>query len=276
MSVVESKTTLIALQSLKSAGVDAARASERLATGLRINQASDDPAGLGKASALKAEISSFGQVKKNINAALGDLDRVNDGLSSISDYLVEMRTLALASAGESDSAVRANYNTQFTELITGIGEIVAATKFADTAVLATGGSTQKVQVGISGAAADSKSLAFTAADATTLGVGALDISTVTAAATAISTIETAIDSVGSKLAKVGGFQSSLEGYSDLADSSVLSKTSQYGDIMNADLALEASNLASAKIRQDAATAVLAQANSMNRNIADYLLNGALG
>jgi flagellin len=92
----------------------------------------------------------------------------------------------------------------------------------------------------------------------------------------MAAVESAIDIVAGNLAKVGGLQKSLETSSDLADSNILSRSAQYGDIMNADLALEASNLAAAKIRQDASTAVLAQANSMNRNIADYLLNGALG
>jgi flagellin-like hook-associated protein FlgL len=78
------------------------------------------------------------------------------------------------------------------------------------------------------------------------------------------------------MAEVGGYQSALEGSLDLADSNIIAKSSQYGNIMNADLALEATNLAAARIRQDSATAVLAQANSMNRTIADYLLNGAIG
>jgi flagellin-like hook-associated protein FlgL len=77
------------------------------------------------------------------------------------------------------------------------------------------------------------------------------------------------------LATVGGYQKSLESSSEIADANILSKTSQYRDIMDADLAAEATNLAAARIRQDASTAVLAQANSMNRTITDYLLNGAL-
>ena len=104
----------------------------------------------------------------------------------------------------------------------------------------------------------------------------MTVGAVAAASTAIGTIDTAIDTLGGHLAKYGGYQRSLESLLDMADASILSKSSQYGDIMNADLAVEATNLAAAKIRQDSATAVLAQANSMNRNIADYLLNGALG
>ena len=273
-AVVESKTTLVALQGLRSAGNDAAKATERLATGLKVNRAGDDPAGLAKATALKAEIASYGQVKKNIGSALSQLGDVTSGVSTILDYLTEMRTLAVASAGEADSAVRTNYQSQFAELIVGIGEVVAATKFGGTSVLS-GGNATSVQIGIN-STASSKTLTFSDASASTLGVSALTVGAVADASTAIGTIDTAIDTLGGHLAKYGGYQRSLESLLDMADASILSKSSQYGDIMNADLAVEATNLAAAKIRQDSATAVLAQANSMNRNIADYLLNGALG
>lgn len=279
-AVVESKTTLVALQGLRSAGNDAARATERLATGLKVNRAGDDPAGLAKATALKSEIASYSQVKKNIGNALGQLREVTTGVSTILDYLTEMRTLAVASAGESDEKVRASYAGQFNELIAGIDEITAAVKFNGAAVIGAGSGATAVQVGIFGTAAapDTKALTFSPARSTDLALtsGVVSVSATATANTAIGLIDTAIDTLGTHLAKYGAYERSLESYMDMADASILSKSSQYGDIMNADLAVEATNLAAAKIRQDSATAVLAQANSMNRNIADYLLNGALG
>jgi flagellin len=271
-TVVDSRTTLVALQGLKSANADASRASERLATGLRINRAGDDPAGLAKAATLKAELGSYQQVKRNINSALADIEKVTDGLTSITDYLVEMRTIALASASEADAATKSIYKATFDELVQGITDIVSNIKVGDTEAALSAGGTATVHVGVAGA--DTKSLAFSAISTATLGVSTLDVSA--GAAAALTAVNLAINSVSTTLAKVGGYQKSLEVSSDLADSNILSRTAQYGDIMNADLALEASNLAAAKIRQDASTAVLAQANSMNRNIADYLLNGALG
>ncbi len=95
-AVVNNTTTLIALGGLSAANLDAARSSERLATGSRINRPSDDPAGAGKASVLKAEITSFMQVKRNLNSALSDVQSVGDGYGAITDYLTEMRSLALS------------------------------------------------------------------------------------------------------------------------------------------------------------------------------------
>ena len=272
MSVVDSKVALVALQGLRQANTDVNRSAERLATGLRINQAGDDPAGYGKASALKAEIGSFNQVKRNISSSLSELSKVGDGLSTISDYLVEMRSIALAAASETDTGMLATYQESFDEYVASINEIAANTKYGDSKVLDGTVTSKTVQTGIN--SGDIKTLTFASSSAGGVGVGAITLSS--GAAAAIGTIETALDTVASRMAQVGGYQNALEGSLDLADSNIIAKSSQYGNIMNADLALEATNLAAARIRQDSATAVLAQANSMNRTIADYLLNGAIG
>jgi flagellin len=276
--VVDSKTTLVALQGLRSANADINKASERLATGLRINKAGDDPAGFGKASALRAEIGSYVQVKKNINQALGDLDKVGGALTTISDFLVEMRSIALAASTETSSGLKTAYKNSFDELANAINDVTTRTKFSDTAVLSVGGS-KTVQVDINNG--DTKSLAFTAVDKAALGssslkIGSIDLAAASFPTGAMSAVDAAINSVATELAKVGGYQQSLEYSIDLADANILSRTTQYRDIMDADLAVEATNLAAARIRQDASTAVLAQANSMNRTITDYLLSGAMG
>ena len=273
-TVVESKTTLVALQGLRSANADINKSAERLATGLRINNAGDDPAGFGKAAVLKAEIGSFAQIKNNINQSINDLSKVGDALLSMSDYLVEMRSVALASASlssSSETGTLAAYQETIDELVQGIKDIAKNTTFAGDAVIAGTGSPKTIQVGID--SGDTKSLSFTQLSAAGLGISSITLAA--GSASHVATIDSAIDKVTKELAQVGGYQRSLESANELADSNILAKTGQYRDIMDADLAAEATNLAAARIRQDSATAVLAQANSMNRTITDYLLNGAL-
>jgi flagellin len=272
MSVVDSKVALVALQGLRQANTDMNRSAERLATGLRINQAGDDPAGYGKASKLKGEVGSYYQVKRNISDGLSSLGKVNDSLSTISDYLVEMRSIALAASAETDTAVISNYQDLLDEYVNSINDIAAATKWGDDSVLDGTSTSESVQTGID--SGDQKTLTFSSVSAGGLGVSAIALSS--GGTNGIGDIDDAIDEVAGNLAQIGGYQRSLEGSLDLADSNLIAKSSQYGNIMNADLALEATNLAAARIRQDSATAVLAQANSMNRTIADYLLNGAIG
>lgn len=74
----------------------------------------------------------------------------------------------------------------------------------------------------------------------------------------------------------GGYQNSLQFTADFVDNTILNKTVQYRELTDSNMALEVTNLAAARIRQDASSAVMAQANTMNRAMADYLLKGALG
>lgn len=278
MSEVSSSTsTLVALRSLTSANQDIARSSERLATGQRINRASDDPAGIGKANILKAELGSYSQVKRNIGDAIGQMERVSGGLDSISSYLVEMRNIAMAasalSSSTTDTELLAAYQESFDQLGDSIDEVTDNLKISDSLVL-DGSFSEDIQTGIN--AGDTKTLTFGDVTSATLGVDRGTITLSAGQTSMFATIDSALSTVAVELAKAGGYQNTLEAAYELADSTILSKTSEYKNIMDADLALEATNLAAAKIRQDASTAVLAQANSMNRNIADYLLNGALG
>jgi flagellin len=217
-------------------------------------------------------LGSLYQVKRNIADGLSSLEKVGDSLSTIADYLVEMRSIALAASAESDTEVIANYQDQFDEYVDSINEIAIDTKWADDSVLDGTSTSESVQTGIN--SGDQKTLTFSSVSAGGLSVSAITLSS--GGANGITTIDSAIDTVAGKLSQLGGYQRSLEGSLDLADSNIISKSAQYGNIMNADLALEATNLAAARIRQDSAAAVLAQANSMNRTIADYLLNAAIG
>jgi flagellin len=282
MSAVETKTALIALQGMRSASADMAKATERLATGKRINQAADDPAGNAQAVRLKADISSFDIVKRGLAKTDSELGQLNDSLNAISGFLVEMRSLALLAASETDTDAKGVYKESFDQFVNNIRDALASAKiggksvFDQTTANETTASVVSVQSGIT--ATDTKSLSFTGL-ATTGGALAtvasvnLASGTFTAAATAI---DAAIVTVSKELSKVGGYQNSIQFASDYVDSTILNKSVQLSQVVDADFAQEATNLAAARIRQDASTAVLAQANSMTRTVADFLLKGAMG
>ena len=282
MSAVETKTALIALQGMRSASADMAKATERLATGKRINQAADDPAGNAQATKLKVDISSFDIVKRNLNQTSSELSQLSDSLNQISDFLVEMRSLAMLSASETDAGQKGVYKETFDQFVNNIRDVLSAAKIGGKAVFdqtttnETTASVVSVQSGIT--STDTKELSFKGL-ATTGGLLAtaaainLSTDTFTAAATAI---DAAVVSVSKEVARVGGFQNSIQFASDFVDSSILNKSIQLSQVVDADVAQEATNLAAARIRQDASTAVLAQANSMSRTVADFLLKGAMG
>jgi len=276
MSVVASSTTtLVALKALNGANSDISRASERLATGLKVNRAGDDPAGIGKANLLKAELGSYGQVKRNLSNAIGDMERVGSALNTMSNHLIEMRSIAMAAASTSaaDTGLVTAYQESFDQLGDALDQITDNLEISGSQVL-DGDFDEDIQVGIYDG--DVKNVTFGDVTATTLGLARDDVTLASGDTSMLETIDDAINTVALELAKVGGYQNSFAASDEIADSSILSKTSEYKNIMDADLALEATNLAAARIRQDASTAVLAQANSMNRTITDYLLTGAMG
>jgi flagellin len=280
MSAVETKTALIALQGMRNASADMAKATERLSTGKRINQAADDPAGNAQAVRLKADIASFDVVKRGLGQVNSGLSQLSDSLNQVSDFLVEMRSLALLTANETSTSQKAVYKESFDQFVSSIKSVLTNTKFADTAVFnGTAAQAKTVQTGIN--ATDTQSLSFSGLAVTggsLAAAAAINISTTNSSnvGTALAAIDTAIETVSKEVAKVGGYQNSMQFASDYVDSTILNKSIQLSQVMDADYAQEATNLAAARIRQDASTAVLAQANSMTRTVADFLLKGAMG
>lgn len=278
MSSVDTRTTLIALSGMRAASAEVAKASERITTGLRINRASDDPAGFAKGMRLQAEISSFEQVKRNLSDSSGLVNQVSDALTGIVERLSEMRAAALEASAETDADKRTTLAATYDAARQGIADMIDLVKVGADKVLEGGASGYDLTVQVGIGVNDTKDLTF--ADVSTgangLNLAVADFSTQALAGADLAELDAAIETVLSEVANVGGFLSTLEKTSDFIDSTIFNKTIQYKDVMDADMALEATNLAAAKIRQDASTAVLAQANSMNRSVADYLLNGALG
>lgn len=269
MSAIDAKTSLIALQGMKAASRDISQASERLITGKRINSSADDPAGFAQAVRLQAEIGSFNQVRKNVSEAMPKALQVGDSLNQIADFLIEMRSIALMASTETDSTNLAAYEDSFSAFRTAIADVISLDPMLDAADV-----TLTVQTGIDASA--TKVVTFATVDANALSISASSVATTAGAVAALTSLDAALETVLGEVGKVGGIQSSLQFTADFIDNTILNKTVQFRDLTDADMALEATNLAAAKIRQDASTAVMAQANSMNRAVADFLLNGALG
>ena len=194
--------------------------------------------------------------------------------------VVEMRSLALLTSNETNASQKAVYKESFDQFVSSIKSVLTNTKFADAAVFSgTTAQSKSVQTGIN--ASDTQSLSFSGLAVTggsLAAAAAINISTTdsTNIGTALTALDTAIETVSKEVAKVGGYQNSMQFASDYVDSTILNKSIQLSQVMDADFAQEATNLAAARIRQDASTAVLAQANSMSRTVADFLLKGAMG
>jgi flagellin len=103
----------------------------------------------------------------------------------------------------------------------------------------------------------------------------LSVESTSDAAASVDLIDTAIDTVSNYQSYIGAMENVLDIQSNVATSNITNYSTAYGHIMNADLAQETANLASAQIQRDAATAMLAQSHTMNKELVAYLLKSVM-
>ena len=150
--IVMNDVALSSAIALNNATRDAAQATERISTTLRINNAKDDPAGLMLANRLKAQVLSHAKAVDNINAAISVVQSADIGLTSIASMLTEMRDLALSSStGTTSAATRTSNQTALQSYLSDINSVVTATIYNGVSLLDGSTSSLKIQTGIDSA-----------------------------------------------------------------------------------------------------------------------------
>jgi flagellin len=270
MITVSSASALITANALNSATFDANKAAERISTGKRINRASDDPSGLIRALTMKSDIGSYTKALENINAGTEAMDKIATALASIYEILTEMKSLTssaqLNSATDDDVAA---YQASFTDYLSDITTLSDQVSVAGNPVM--DGTTDKVtiQVGI----ATTREFYYVDTSLTTLGLDSADLSIETSAdaLTAYTDVDDAMEIVAGYISTIASAQIVLDINTDFVNSMIKNNSISYGKIMDADYAKETANLASAQVRQSSSAAMLAQSNSMTKDIVNYLL-----
>ena len=276
--------SLWASKNLQSAQSNMANSVERLSSGLRINRARDDAAGLGLANALTQQINASDQGIRNLNDGISIVQTAEGALSQVSEMAQRILTLAIqASNGTLSSKQLASITGEMKALITGIDNIQTRTKFSGTSLL--GGSAiaiyngkesgDKVDITTSALASISSGStggAFTMSGwintAHSTGVDALTApANYQSIATSASSYITALDTQRGLL---GALQNQMEySVSNITELSA-NLISARSRIIDTDYASETANLTKGQILQQAATAMLAQANQMPNVILSLL------
>lgn len=227
-----------------------------LASGQRINRASDDAAGLALAKQFEAEVRSIGQAERNTNDAASMLQTADSGYEQIGDALGRMRELAVQSAnGTLSGSDRAAIDSEFQSLKEDVDRIAGSTTFNGQKVI---GTSMQFQVGPD--AADTITTATADATAGAIGVGAESVATQAGATTAITAIDSAISSISSARSSIGANVNRLGAAADnLAERRVNVSAARSG-IADADIAEETANLTRQQILLQGGTAIQAQAN----------------
>ena len=264
-------SSLVYANALNSANAQAAKSSERISTTLKINRASDDPAGLFKAMGFKTQVGSYTRVLDNLSNTNEVIQNVSSTLTDISSIIDNMSALALKATTETSTIVLAAYQTSFSNYRDEITNLIADVTVDGSSVMDGTTTTISAQVGID--AGDTRTFTMIDASTSTLGISSLDISS--GAAAAITALSTASDTVDSYISTMGAYGNIMDIRTSFTNSMITNKTTAYNNLMSADIAKETANLAVAQIRQTAASAMLAQANTINKDVVSYLLKGTL-
>jgi flagellin len=235
----------------------------RLSSGLRINSAKDDAAGLALSDKMTGQIRGLNQAVRNANDGISMAQTAEGALQESTNLLQRMRELAVQSAnGTYGSSERSSLNDEFTQLREEIGRIATATKFNGTQVLMGDMNSTTLQVGPNNGDTITINVGSTAMNASGLGVNSLAIATMSGATAALSAIDTALNNIDTFRGKLGAIQSRLEStVSNLMNISE-NVSAAKSQIMDADFAAETANLTRAQILQQAGVAMLSQANAI--------------
>jgi flagellin len=239
------------------------RAMERLASGLRINRASDDPAGLAISERLESQIAALDVVGRNAADGISLVQTAEGGLEAMGELLLRMKELAVqSSTGTLDDAQRSYLEIEFVQLGKEVERIASATEFNGHRLLDGSLGALNLHVGIGDKTSSDLVLDFSF-DASAVGTHLDDVTigSVADALDATAAIDGVIGTISSHRASMGAAQNRLESVirqnANLAENLAAANSR----IRDADIAVEMSNLTSRQIMQQAAVAILGQANS---------------
>jgi flagellin len=248
-----------------SAGLNSAM--EKLSTGSRINYARDDAAGVAISTRLTAEIEGLSMASRNAADAQSMLDTAEGGLQETHNVLLRMRELAVQSVNDTmTNADRAHTDAEFKQLQAEIDRISTNTTFAGQKLLDGTVASFKFQIGEG--SGQTLTVAISDMDSAALNVSTSDediLNQVNATA-AITDIDTAIETVSTQRAALGAYSNRLGSTMSNLDQINVNLSASKGRIADADFAAETGNLAKNQILQQAATAMIAQANASKSSI----------
>ena len=254
---------------------------QRLSTGLRVNSAKDDAAGLAIAERMNTQVRGMNVAIRNANDAISLSQTAEGALSKINDMGQRMRELAVQSANATNNDTdRASLDAEFQALSAEIKRNLEGTSFNGTKLFAAL-ATMTFQVGANNAATDQIAVVTTNLTTETsmtdiLGVGtgggaaAADIKDVGKSREALGKLDKMLATVNAKRAEFGATQNRFEAVIQTLQVSAENQTAARSRIMDADFASETAALTRSQVLQQAGTAMLSQANSLPNNVLSLL------
>jgi flagellin len=273
------RTNLAALRATTQLGStqnNLTQSLERISSGLRINRAADDAAGLSVASRMTSDNTSLTQAMRNINDGISLIQTAEGGLNEIYNILVRMRELSVQASNEtygSDDTVQ--MNTEYVQLASEINRISDTSNFNRVNLLNSTGSTLSLQIGIQTSANHVLDLQLSNFAATGVALGmktiiSKGITLLKNATAAIAGLDTAINTLNKRRASLGSLQNRLENSLNEAANYSENLAAAASQILDVDYASESANMTRYQIQQQAGVAALGQAKAIPQSVISLL------
>jgi len=275
--------SLNAQRNLNASQSSLATSMQRLSSGLRVNSAKDDAAGLAIAERMNTQVRGMNVAVRNANDGISLAQTAEGALGKVGENLQRMRELTVQARNSTNSnSDKDSLNKEFEQLGSEIWRIMNATTFNGKPILADGsGQPQTFQIGANTTSNDSISVA--ALDLTNEPTMSVIVGTGTAVptpidntadfatlGTVIDNIDQALDFVNNTRATFGAMQSRFDAVISNLQVAVENQTAARSRIMDADFAQETSNMSRAQILQQAGNAMVAQANQLPQQVLSLL------
>jgi len=233
---------------------------ERLASGLRINSAKDDAAGLAVRELMRADVAVLQQGARNAQDGISLLQVAEGGMQTIDNLLTRMKQLGeQASTGTYSSAQRSIMESEFTELADEIERIAGSAKFNGTSLLDSASGSVSVYFGGEN---DNISISMQDMTKTGLGISTLNIDTAGSAQAALTTLDTAISDANTARATFGAKMNRMASTVEVLNVQAENISTAESRISDVDVATEMANFTRTQVLAQAGVAMLAQANAM--------------
>jgi flagellin len=292
MRIAHNISSMTTQSALYKSDKDVSTSLERLSTGLRINRASDDAAGLGVSENLRTQVNGTAQANKNAQDGIAAITIAEGAANEVSDILQRMRELAVQSSNDTlTSTERAYTNQEYNQLMDEIDRIAEVTNYNGMKLISSSGTNANDRFGIGGTdgnvgsalwvdansvyGADSITITVDTLTSTSLGSGAgsgaasLSATTLTAqtdAVNAVMNIDESIDSVNMMRSNMGAYINRLDHAINNLTTSNTNQQSAESLIRDVDFASESAAYTKNQILVQSGTAMLAQANQKSQNV----------
>ena len=265
---------MITQTSLGAAQKSMGSSLEKLSTGLRINRAADNAAGLAVSEELRTQIRGMSQAKRNAQDGIALLQIAEGAANETSDILQRMRELAVESQNDTLTDTERGYlDQEFTALRSEITRVAQSAQYngqtlTDGSSSSFGGASSAssiLHIGANGnSGVDQITIGIDGIDATDLGVNASSVSTASAASTALTAIDTAIGSVNNMRSDMGAYVNRLDHAINNLSNQEFNTQDAESRIRDVDFATESTNFTRNQILTQSATSMLSQANSITQ------------